>query len=108
MISLLTDNHLIERIGQNLALITGVFEKETAYGTAVTQHYLLEVNSKPWQGWPGEEDPAAAITPGAAMAAVPDEEVVAAEELTPDQPRLVSTKNSRVTYSSSGSDHPRT
>jgi len=45
VISLLTDNHLIERLRLNLALITGVLEKATATGTAVPQHDLLEVNS---------------------------------------------------------------
>lgn len=84
-----------------------MLEKVTAYGRADPQHYLLEDNSEPWQRWPGEEDPAAATTPGVATAAVPDEEVVAAEELIPDLRRLVSTKNSRVTYLTSGNDHPR-
>ena len=84
-----------------------MLEKATAHGRADPQHYLLEDNSEPWQRWLGEEDPAAAITPGAAMAAVPDEEVVAGEEPIPDLQRLVLTKNSRVTYLTSGNDHPR-
>ena len=37
-----------------------------------------------WQRWPGEEDPAAAITPGMVTVAMPDKEVVAAEEAVPD------------------------
>ena len=72
-------------------------------GTAVSQHYLLEVNSEPWQRWPGEEEPAVEITPGVAMAAAADEDIMAEEGEVPDRRRLGSTKNSRATSSTSSS-----